>query len=364
MEKGKIDSRQAVFLNITMIIATALLVVPAMTTAHANQDAWLSSVLAALLVLPIAWITVKLSSLFPGKTIIEYLEEILGRWPAKVIGFLYLFWFVHICSLMIREYGDFIVTAFMPETPLIVFHIVVVTIGAYTIKQGLEVLARTNQIFLPLILFSLVMIMSLATPEKDLNRLLPVLEASCVDIFKGSLAPLAWFGEISTFTMIIPFLKKPTEAWRIAFISILLVGFIFTLLVIGIVTTFGPSVAAMTYPVLNETRVINIAKVIERMDPVIMSVWVMGGFVKITFFYYVIVLGSAQWLKLSEYRPLTMPVGIILLALSMAIADNLLESIHFLANVWVFYAISTFELGIPLVLLIIAVIRGRGGNNN
>lgn len=358
----QINVRQALFLNITMILATAILVVPAISASHAKQDAWLSVLLATIIGLPIAWVTVKLSSLFPGKTLVEYPEEILGRWLGKAIGLLYIFWFMHICSLMIREYGDFMVDAFMPETPLIVFNTVVVAMAVYTIKQGLEVLARVNEIFLPLILFSIVMIFILATPEMDINRLLPVLESDFREIFKGSLAPLAWFGEISTFAMIIPFLNKPGEARQVAYSSVLTVGLFFTFIVIGGVATFGPGVAAMTYPILNVIRVINIANIIERLEPVIMAVWVMGGFVKITVFYYVIVMGSARWLKLKDHTPILIPIGVILLALSILVADNLLELYRFLAEIWPIYGLTSFELGIPLVLLLVALIRGQGGD--
>ncbi|WP_066636681.1 GerAB/ArcD/ProY family transporter [Desulfolucanica intricata] len=360
-EKGKIDGRQAVYLNITMILATAILVIPAITAQHAKQDAWLSSLLAVTLVLPIAWLTVKLSSFFPGKTLIEIFEEILGRWPGKFLGLVYLFWLVHICSYMFREYGDFLEGIFFPQTPLIVFLIITAVIACYTIKQGLEVLARVNQLFLPLVISSLILIVLLATPEMNFNRLLPLLEAEPVNLLKGSLVPLAWFGEITTFAMIIPFLNKPGEAHRIAFISILVVGLIFTFVVMSGVAAFGPGVADMTYPILNVTRVINIANFLERLEPLTIIVWVTGGFVKITFFYYVIVLGFAQWLKLSDYRPLAMPVGVILVSLSIIIGDNLVEIVHFLSSVWPFYSIFTFGAGILLFLLIIAILLKRGG---
>lgn len=363
LEGGKIDSRQAIFLNVTMIYATAILVIPAMVAGHAKLDGWISSILAALLGLPIAWLTVKLSSLFPGKTLIEYLEDILGRWLGKILGFLYLFWFFHICAMMIREYGDFLTAAFMQETPLIVFNIVVTVLAAYTIKQGLEVLVRVNLIFLPLILFSIIVIFLLAIPQIDLNRLLPILESKPADILKGSMAPLAWFGEISTFAMLIPYLNRPGDAWKIASRSILIVGVFVTFTVVGSLATFGYITASLAYPVLNEIRVINIANIIERLEPIIMAIWVTGGFVKITAFYYVIVLGSAQWLKLRSLRPLIIPIGVVLVSLSIAVAKNPLELSHFLGNVWPFYGLFFFEAGLLMFLLLIALARKRGENN-
>lgn len=53
-EQGKIDSKQAVLLMISMILPTAILTVPAVTVKHARQDAWLSIIVATLAGLLIA----------------------------------------------------------------------------------------------------------------------------------------------------------------------------------------------------------------------------------------------------------------------------------------------------------------------
>lgn len=359
IEQGKIGSGQAILLNITMIFATALLGVPSIIAVHAGRDAWISSLLTTLLALPVAWLTAKLASLFPGQTLVEFPEAVLGRWAGKVLGLAYLFWFVHICAIMVREFGDFMVDAFMPETPLVAVIIIAVAVAAYIVTQGLEVVARTNQVFLPLQLFSIALIFLLVTPEMDLKRLLPVGETDAVHIFKGAIAPLAWCGEINTFAMIIPFLARPGGAGRIATTSVVAVGLLFTVIVAGSLAVFGPGVANMTYPVLNVTRVINIANVLERMDPFIVTIWITGGYVKIAFFYYVTVLGGARLLKCRDMRPLVLPVGVILAALSILIGQSNLEVLRFIGFTWPFYAF-TMEMAIPLGLLLIALFTGRG----
>ncbi len=362
LEEGRISGGQALMLNITMIIATTLISAPTIVANHARQDAWLAMLLATLLALPIAWITAKLGTLFPTKTLVEYTEDILGKWPGKLLSLLYLLWFINICSVMIREYGNFIVDAFMMETPLMIVNILGTALAAYTVKKGLEVLARVNQIFLPLIIVSILLVFLLALPEMKLERFLPVFEAHWVDIFRGAMAPLTWMGEISTFAMLIPFLVQPGQARHTTVITILLVGLFFTLLVVASVATFGPIIDNMIYPVLSTTRVVNIAQFIERPEPLIMAIWITGGLLKISIFYYVIVLGCAQWLTLKDYRPLVLPVGVILVALSSIVARNILELVHFIAYVWPPYALLTFEFGIPLTLLVIALVRKQGGN--
>ena len=364
LEGGKIDSWQAVFLNVIMVSATALLGAPAIMAAQAGHDGWLSALLATMLGLPIAWITVKLNSLYPGQTLIQYLEDILGRWPGKALGLLYLLYFTHITSIMVREYGSFLVDVFLIGTPITVVNAIGLIISAYTIKLGLEVLARSNQFFFPWVIVSLVVTLLLVIPEMDLTRMQPVLEAGGLEIFKGSLAPLAWHGEIIAFAMVIPFLAKPGEAGKIVIRTFIFLGLIFFLLVAAGLAVFGPGLANMNYPILNVARVISLARTIERPEPLIIMAWVTGGLFKVTFFYYIIVLGSAQLLQLKSYRPLVLPVGAILAALSINVAGSTLEMFDFIAHYWPFYALSTFEFGFPALLLGIALIRNRGIKGN
>lgn len=360
LEGGKISSRQALFINITLVIGTAWLGVAALVTAYAKQDAWISILLTTFLGLPIAWLIAKLGSLFPGKTLIEYLVDILGYWPGKILGLLYLFWFVHICSIMVREYGTFLASVFLIDTPMMVIDIVVLLISAYIIRLGLEVLARTIEFFFPWIIFLVVSMFLLAIPEMELSRLLPVLDTNFIDIFKGSLSPTAWMGEIVTFAIFIPYLAKPEKAMGIAIGAIIFLIGTFLLLVIGSLLTFGSNIASINYPILNVARVINIAQTLDRLEPIIVIIWVTGGLLKIAIFYYVIVLGSAQWMSLKNYRPLIMPIGIILLTLSIAVVDNVLELNDFLAHYWPFYAIIPFEFGLPVMLFLIALIKRKG----
>lgn len=46
------------------------------------------------------------------------------------------------------------------------------------------------------------------------------------------------------------------------------------------------------------------------------------GFMKITVCLYAFVLGLAQWLNLKDYKPIAMPAGLLMLALSTYVYEN------------------------------------------
>lgn len=364
-EGGKINSKQAILLMVTMVLPTAFLFVASVTAHLAKQDSWISVLLATLAGVLIAWAVVSLSLRFPGKTLFQFPEIILGRWPGKAVALLYIWWYLHLNAEILQEYGSFLVAAFMPETPLIVFMLLIMAIAAYAVRNGLEVFTRINEIILPLILGAVAVLVLLATKEMDLKRLMPVfIENGAVRVIKGAVMPTAWMGEIVTMAVLIPYLDKEKEAFRIAATATLITGFFMLISQVTDIAIFGPEVSArLLFPGLNGIRMIHLANFLERLEPILMAIWVAGALVKISVFYWAAVLGSAQCLELKDYKPLVLPVGVILLALSIMLHDSILDLYVVMGTLWGPYSLTLFIVGIPLFLLVVAVIRGQGGED-
>ncbi|MGQ9754705.1 MAG: GerAB/ArcD/ProY family transporter [Desulfotomaculales bacterium] len=362
-EQGKIDGKQAVMLMLSTVLPTAILTVPAVVVGFARQDAWLSIGIATAAGLLIARLVVSLNLRFPGKTLVEYAEEILGKVPGKIVGLLYIWgFFLYVGAGVVREFAVFMVTAVMPETPIIVFSIMIVAVAAYAIRNGLEVLCRFNQLFIPLVGL-LAIVFALSVKDMRLARLLPVFDAGLIPVIKGSVAPAMWLGQIVIFAMIIPYLHRPRDAHRVATFSLLLISFFLTASILEALLIFGPYVAsAWIFPTFNAVRVVSIANFLERLESVVVAVWVIGAFVKVGVFYYAAVLGSAQWLGLRDFRPLVAPVGLLLVVLSILLwGENIIEMLHLVTEVYVPFSLLVFESGIPLLLLVTAVGRRKGG---
>jgi spore germination protein KB len=85
--------------------------------------------------------------MFKDKTIIQYSETIAGRIPGKLIGLIYCGFFIYIDAVILREFADFFTSVFFPETPLVFFSISIILASIYAVRQGLEVIARVNEIF-------------------------------------------------------------------------------------------------------------------------------------------------------------------------------------------------------------------------
>jgi len=325
MEPGKISCNQLFYIIINIISATAIIFLPGIIAAEAGRDAWLAPLLSTVPGICLVLIIAALGERFPGQTLMQYLQTILGAWPGKMAGLLYVFFFLHTNSVIIREFGELMVGIVMPRTPLIVFHGIMIFLCAWAIRGGLEVPARIIELTVPPTIIVFIVMILLTAQEMDLNNLLPVLENGLKPVIRSSLDPIAWRGEIIILAMLLPFLEKPGEGRRCTNWAVIVIGIILAIDAMINTAVLGTAVAHLTFPTFSLVRDVSVGDFLERIESVLVAVWVIGMFGKITLFYYVAVLGSAQLFNLSDYRPVVLPIGIILAALSIYAVSSLSE---------------------------------------
>lgn len=359
-EKGKISNGQAVYLIISTILSTASLgFLPTLMYKEAGRDSWMSVLLAIGFGVAAGSVITSLGMRFPDKTIVQYAGQVAGRVPGKIIGLLYAVFFLHINSFIIRTFGEVFITYFMPETPLLVFIIGIVLASAYAARCGLEVVARVNEVILPVALGLGLLIFCLSIPNMQINNFTPLLEKGIPPVLKGTYPALVFFTETIVMAMFIPYLNRPRQAGKVIFQGFTVIGLFQMLTTIATTGVLGARVARAQFPVMIQARQISIAEIIERVEPLIMLMWMIAAFVKVVVFYYCVVLATAQWLNLKEYQALVLPTGALLTALSVILWANVLDLTEQIAGVIPPYFLF-IEVGLPLILLVTAILRGKG----
>jgi spore germination protein KB len=358
-EKGKISPRQAGELMFITILATIILFVPAITADAAGRDAWIATMAGSMFGFVTLAIIFRLSLKYPGRTIFQYCEDILGRCLGKAAALAYVWIFLHMAAIVVREYGDFLTTSFLPETPLSVFNFSLVFLAALAVLYGLEVIARANEFIILLVVVSLLTILTLSVVNWRLDTFRPVLAEGIMPVARGALIPAAWHGEIVTLAVIIPYLTRPRQAFWSGAAALTGSAILLTAGVIGVIAVFGPEfTAAMRFPIHLFVRTINIGQILTRFEPVVLVTWIAGVFIKTAVFYYAAVLGLAQVFNLSEYRPLVLSLGVVIATFSITLFEDVTELSFFLAEIWPLYGISVYFFGLPLLLLAVALARG------
>ncbi|GGJ99367.1 germination protein [Lentibacillus kapialis] len=363
MERGKISGLQMAILLYPTIIATAILLVPAISGKFAEQDMWLSPIWASLAGFLTVYIALLLHNHYPELTIMQYSGKIIGFIPGKIVGLGLLFYLLHTNGVVLREYGEFVVGNFLPSTPIIVITGSMAFVCALSVRGGLEVMARSAQIFIPVFMTLFLVIILLLFPELRPANIFPVMDDGITPSIKGAIVPSQWFTEFFLIIFMLPYLR--TKEKRMTWGMLSVVAVMITLVITNLFSLllFGDITSKFTYPVMSAARYIDVADFLQHVESIVMAIWVVGVFIKVSVFYYAIVIGTAQWLHLSDYRPIVFPIGLLLIIFSTWVAASLQELSHFLSTVWPFYAL-VFQLVLPVLLLLVAMMRKKAAEND
>ncbi|HHT47655.1 MAG TPA: endospore germination permease [Firmicutes bacterium] len=356
-EKIKISSWQATALLMVNIISTAILFPPSFVSQLAGRDAWISFTLSGVIGLSIVYLVVLLCSRYPGLNLLQIGEVTLGRFLGKLVGFGFFLFFIFMTAIIVLEFSDFMATAFMPRTPLAVFNILMILFSLYAVYLGLEVICRISEaIIVPIIIFLLLIVIPLIK-EVEVSSLLPLFEAGIRPVLRGSLLFSGWTAQAFLLGMLYPHLVRPQQAVKIGFYAIAFVSFYMVAGAVFLEGILGSNqVARLLYPLLSFVRLVKIGVFLERLEPVVILIWVFLQYIKISLFIYFSAFSIRQVFGLADYRTFLLPLAALAAALSLTIFGSAMELENFIKNTLSPFVLF-FALGIPLFLYAVSILK-------
>lgn len=342
------------------VLATGFLALPTLAAQYADNDLWLTGILVLIPGLISIYVSIRLHGLYPGQTFIQSCQQIVGQIPGKIIGMIYCLFLVHITGLMTRQYAEFVTDNFLYRTPTTLIISSMILLCAFAVRGGVEMLARSAVIFVPLFILPLFFCL-LLIPDLDVKNIFPVLSHGWSPVFKGAATPGAWVSELFLISFFLPHLSDPHKAtkWSLLSLGTIMLSMIYVNLLTYLL--LGTDTGNKIYPIFVAFRYIRAGSFIENFEVLLLAMWILGNFLKISVFFYAAVLSFAQSMKLSDYRSIVFPFGILILVFtwwdmpSYPVIGELVRTVH------PFY-LPTFLLVIPLFLFMAALIRIKLSN--
>lgn len=361
MEKAKISVYQLFVLIILFEIGTAQLEPLGM---DANQDAWIVILMALVGGCLLFLIYYALYQYYPDKQLTEFIIDILGNYFGRIVAFLYILYFVYLGSLVLRDFGETLLTFAYPQLPLFIANAVLVLVVVYTVRKGIEVMARTGEL-----LFVIVTLLGLGfifliiiSGLIHLSNLKPVLETGAIEVMKTAFTKTVFFpfGEIIVFLMIFPYISQPRKLIKIGLGGLLVSGLFLAFTMAVNITVLGVDYTSRSqYPLLTLIQSIELAGFIERLDIYFMVELLIGGFLRLTVFTYAAVTGASRLFHIKESSQLVYPMGIVILLLSILIASSYAEHTEEALGWLQTYVHFPFQVLIPIMLVIIAYFKNK-----
>jgi spore germination protein KB len=351
MGKVKISKIQALMLGVSSVTVTGHLLYIPIITYHAGRDSWISLLIAIVPAIMIGFIVSVLAQRFNGCTVVEYSQLILGKWLGKLFVVLILIYFFHEATLSIRGFGEFYTVAITPRTPIGLFLIAILILAAYAVRSGLEVLARTNQAFL-VIMIPIGIIASILThKDKDFRNFLPILDNGLDTVLLGTLSITSVYSSFFVLSMVFANVSSTKSLKKYSVVTMLLLVAMF----IGPVTGVIAVAAGLYFPTFQLLRDIEIGE-LQRLDIIGVMLWSLGAFSKVSLFLYAIVVGIAQLFKIKDYKILVGPVSALIAIVSILNGEDLIGIYNFQRDIYPIYG-TLLGLVFPTVLLIVSLIR-------
>jgi len=357
--KEKISPFQMMVLTACLVLGFAALALPGKPAGHQLWQAYIAALLINFLFI---YVYSSLAARFPGQTPVQFNSLIFGLWGGKILSvFLLGFLFLSV-SMLLRIFGDFLLTTELPETPLYVVLGLMIFLCASTVRNGIEVMGRCASVLLVFPAFTTPATIILLIPDMNFQNFLPLFDISPVQFGKTVFEITAMpFGITAAMLMIYPFLPDTKKARFPVMLGTTLAFVFFFAAAVRDTAVLGPLIKINLFPSLEAVRQINLADIFTRLEILFAINIIFMVYIAISLLYLGIVLGLAQLFGLKDHLPLVFPIGIILVVLAVLEFENVVESLEFAMSTFPYFALF-FELVIPLLSLVVAVVRRKKGS--
>jgi spore germination protein KB len=360
-DNWKISGRQFYLLVILYSIGTTILITVNSLANAAGQDAWIPVIIGIVINVLLVWLYNSLAKLYPGMGFVEAVQVALGKWPGKAVSILFIVFPFIGSVLTVSIMGNFVTTLMMPETPVVFINILFAAVVVLGVRLGIETVARTTEILFPIVVFFIIFLIVFSIPELELKNIQPVFEAGIGSILKGAIIFLGIFSLPQVvLLMVFPVgLNREGKEGSFFYKGVLAAGAVILTITIFCIMVLSTDITSHSmYPVYTLAKKISIGDTIERVEAVIAGLWFITIFIRTAVYFYAATLGLSQVLGLKDYRPITLPMGMLVVAISLIVYPDASYEIMWDTEVWPIYAL-VHGLCLPLLVLVTGLIRSK-----
>ncbi|WP_346834816.1 GerAB/ArcD/ProY family transporter [Paenibacillus polymyxa] len=352
-------TRQIVLLGVLMEVGITLIHAPAQAADHANQHAyWTCAVAAIVLCLPI-WAMLKLKRRFPDQDLMQAMvsaHPVLGRMLLAI----YFILFLIIFARDLRIITDLVEVVLLPLTPIVVTSLIVLLTLVSMAKGGVSTIVNMTEIFIPLLIVTLLTMPLFFGRNMDFSVLRPYLHPEVEGVIKGSWRMLGYMADI----MIVPFVisgksYNGRSAWfgHLLGTAILIMLVLLSELVIGV-----PILSRLFYPSYELVRQLQLTDFLDRFDLFVAALTVPTFLTKIGVDLYVTSLAVKRMFAHVWGSLMVWPVGLLGYVCSFMLFSNIVQIYDF-SREWTAVMVIFFVF-MPFLLWMLLRPKFKGSGND
>ncbi|MNO41805.1 Spore germination protein YndE [compost metagenome] len=361
MSKETIPAGQSISIAVLFISGSSLFMG---ASGQSGNSSWIALIFAMTLAIPLMLVYARLHVLFPGKDLYDMLILVFGGVIGRVLSCLYIWYALHLGSLVLRNFGEFSRTVALTSTPMLAPMLVIGLLCVWVVRGGIEVLGRSAKFLLLFTFLVITVVELLSVPKYQYHHLLPVLDSGWQLVFADTAGSFTFpFAEIVVFLGAFGSLPKKGSAARVLISGTLIAGFIMLVITLRNLLVLGPDILSSLYfPSYVAVSRINIGDFLTRIEGSSAILFVTALFVKVSLCLFSASNGIAKIFKLSSYRSVVLQLGLIMAYLADFIYKDIMQMQYFAYHIYKIYALP-FQVIIPLILWIAAEMMARRKNS-
>ncbi|SHN27768.1 GerAB/ArcD/ProY family transporter [Gracilibacillus kekensis] len=330
----------------------------------AERDAWIVVLISYFLSLILLWAYTQIPRYYPNQNFSEILTDSLGVILAKPLLLLYGVYFINQTTHNFYEFGVLIRMTALPQTPLMVILYLFIFVMIYILHRGMEVIARSIEIFLPYFILFLVLIYFLTFLSGDfqLSNLQPILGNGFKPVLKELTSVIAFpFGEMVVFLIFWHYINKQHLIRRTTFIAVTISTLFLTTSLIVFISILGVDLVSNSeIPLLETLLSIHIAMIFTNLDSIGVFIMFIGGFYKTALHFFAFSLTITWLFNKSNPKWVITIFGLILPIISQLRFANL-DDQRWKGMEGGVYNIFLYSL-LPLLILLIIMVKKKAKN--
>ncbi|HWP98168.1 MAG TPA: endospore germination permease [Syntrophomonadaceae bacterium] len=354
---GKISDFQMYCILSLLVGPVAVLETPRVMAHQLQNNSWIG-VLAAfipgiLIIAMFSYIIKKSQSPFP-----LILEEHLGKYLGKALGFVYIFFFLLVASFTVRWFVDFIETNVLPQTPISIFIGVLLFLGFYSLRTGMQSFVRVAEIIIIVDLAFTLIIAFMGIGEfPRFENLLPLTTIHMKPFGLGLFSASYILGKMQPVLTFSSYSLNRERIFKIMLWVVATYVVLITLTTLATILSLGSlSGTVLVFSTFSMVRLLRIGTFIQNIDIVFIGIWIMAIFGATTLPWFMSCYCTQQMFHLKDYRFLAAPTAIIIGIFSIVLSKNILELIIMETDI-IPLLYSLFFLGIPFILFLICLFK-------
>lgn len=338
-------------------IGIGILTLPSDMVKHAGHDGWIPVIISGVLFSLASLIIIALCKRFDGQSILDINRMIFGKFISYIINTILILYLIYATISNLGFLASSVGVWFFKTTPLWVLVLYIMIPSITLAYKGLKGVCRFN--FLLFITIPVLLSLVVFTLHSfRVTNLIPVGIHGMAKILESLPdTPYAFMG-FETLLFIFPYIKDKQHTGKSVITGSAIVILIYTCFVIASIAVFGEDLLGIRIVAfVGLARMIEVP-VLERVDLYCLAIWIPAMVLAVNAYLFLTYNTVKKVFRIkSEIIPLAVIIVIVLVLTSILSEDS---DTVFQVNRYAGYALFLVGVPYPVLLLITALITGRG----